>query len=65
MVNQATVYTHIERDNRLRWHPVIVIKLRGMEVRSMTGLKGYYSKQEAEQAAVNEAARLERGAVSG
>lgn len=58
---QPIIYTHIERDNRLKWHPVVVIKQGGLEVRSMTGLKGYWNKIEAQKAAVAEATRLTEG----
>ena len=58
---QATIYTHIERDNRYHWHPVIVIKHRGMQVFAATSLRGYIDPAKAVQAATVEAKRLEKG----
>lgn len=58
---QGTIYTHIERDNRLRWHPVIVVKQRGVQVFAATSLKGYYDAAQAAQAGEREAKRLEKG----
>ena len=61
MTPQGTVYTHIERDNRLQWHPVVVIKLRGQQVFAATSLQGYMNATKAAQAGEREARRLEKG----
>lgn len=58
---QGIIYTHVERDPHLRWHPVIVIKQRGMQVFAATGLQGYMSREQAEREAAKEAQRLEKG----
>lgn len=59
----ALIYTSVERDSRLFWHPVIEIRERGQQIRIMTALQGYYSRQQAEREAAREAQRLERGIV--
>lgn len=61
----GTIYTSVERDNRLRWHPVIEIRVRGQWVRTITGLQGYYDRQQAEKEAAREAQRLEKGQTVG
>lgn len=61
MTPQGTIYTHVERDNRLHWHPVIVIKARGVQVWAATGLQGYMSVADAAKAGQREAERLEKG----
>lgn len=57
----GTIYTSVERDNRLLWHPVIEIRQRGTWVRTIVALKGCQSRQDAERAAAREAQRLEKG----
>lgn len=57
----GTIYTSVERDNRLFWHPVIEIRQRGRWVRTITGLRGYFNRQQAEREAAKEAQRLEKG----
>lgn len=58
---QGTIYAHIERDNRLRWHPVIVVKIRGQQVFAATSLQGYMDATKAAQAGEREAERLGKG----
>lgn len=58
---QGTVYTHIERDNRLKWHPVIVVKMRGEQVFAATSLQGYMDATQAQAAGEREAERLAKG----
>lgn len=58
---QAVIYTYIERDPRLRWHPVIVIKRRGLQIFAATSLQGFWSAEQAAQAGEREAKRLEKG----
>ena len=55
------IHQTIERDNRLRWHPQIELRHKGVLIYAVTAVKGYWQAGEAVVHATRETQALLRG----
>lgn len=43
----VVVHNSIERDNRLKWHPTLELRHKGVLIYACTAVKGYMQKAQA------------------
>lgn len=61
----AIIHTHIERDRRKLWHPVLELRHRGRVIYALTFVKGYVMRGKAADVAAQEMVHVERLASRG